>query len=111
MCLTLSRGHRQRIFRNTVLKKVFGRKKEDVVGNWRKLLTEEVYNLPSKLNITRAIESINLIWTGRVTHMERREIYTGFWWGNVKEKDRLEDVGVDKRVMLKRILQIFIGRA
>jgi hypothetical protein len=43
--------------------------------------------------------------------MIRREIHTGFWWGDVKERDRLEGVGVDERVILKWILQIFIGRA
>jgi hypothetical protein len=43
--------------------------------------------------------------------MIRREIHTGFWWGSVKERDRLEDLGVDGRVILKKILQIFIGRA
>jgi hypothetical protein len=60
-CLTLSREHRLRIFRNTVLKKIFGHTEEDVTGNWRKLLTEEVYNLRYKLNITLALESISLI--------------------------------------------------
>jgi len=43
--------------------------------------------------------------------MIRREIHTGFWWGNVKKRDRLEGVGVGDRVILKRILQLLIGRA
>jgi len=29
---------------------------------------------------------------------------TGFWWGNVKERDHFEGLGVDGRIILKRIL-------
>ena len=32
-----------------------------------------------------------------------REMRAGFWWGNVMEGDRLENLGVDKNVILKRI--------
>jgi hypothetical protein len=33
----------------------------------------------------------------------RGEVYTGFWWGNLRERDRLRDPGVDGRIILKRI--------
>jgi hypothetical protein len=32
-----------------------------------------------------------------------REVYTGFWWGNVRERDQLEDLGVDGRIILRWI--------
>jgi hypothetical protein len=36
---------------------------------------------------------------------ERREIYSEFWWGNLNERDGLEDLDIDGRIILKRILK------
>jgi hypothetical protein len=36
---------------------------------------------------------------------EQREEYTGFWWGNLRKRDHLEDPGVGGRVILRRILK------
>jgi hypothetical protein len=35
----------------------------------------------------------------------RGEVHTGFWWGNLKERDRLGDTGVDGRIILRWILR------
>jgi hypothetical protein len=37
--------------------------------------------------------------------MERGEVYTGFWWGNLREKDHLEDLGVFGILILKWIFE------
>jgi hypothetical protein len=44
---------------------------------------------------------------GRVcsTYGGRREAHTGFWWGNLREGDNLEDPGVDGRIILKWIFE------
>jgi hypothetical protein len=38
-------------------------------------------------------------WAGHV--WRRGEVRTGFWWGNLRERDHLEGVGVDERIILK----------
>jgi len=35
----------------------------------------------------------------------RGEVYTGFWWGNLRESDHLEDPGVDGRIILRWIFR------
>ena len=35
----------------------------------------------------------------------RGEVYTGFWWGNLREGDHLEDPGVDGRIILRWIFR------
>ena len=36
-------------------------------------------------------------------------MYTGFWWGNLRERDHLENPGVDRRIILKRIFSKWDG--
>jgi hypothetical protein len=41
-------------------------------------------------------------------HVARRgrgEVYTGFWWGNMRERDNLEDPGLDGRIILRWIFR------
>jgi hypothetical protein len=39
----------------------------------------------------------------------RGEVHTGFWWGDLREVDHLEDVGVDWRIILKWIFKKWDG--
>jgi len=46
-------------------------------------------------------KSRRLGWAGHVERMGRREAYTGFWWGNLRERDHLGDPGVNRRIILR----------
>jgi hypothetical protein len=50
-------------------------------------------------NVIWVIESRRMRWTGFAARIE--EVHTGFCWGNLKERVRLEDVGVDRKIILK----------
>jgi hypothetical protein len=45
---------------------------DEMVGDWRKLHNEELYNLYCSLNISRMIKSRWMSWTGNVAHMEEK---------------------------------------
>jgi hypothetical protein len=49
--LTLREEHRLRVFENRVLRRIFGPKRDDVMGKWRKLHNEELRDLNSSLSI------------------------------------------------------------
>jgi len=44
-------------------------------------------------------------WAGHVERMGRGEACTGFWWGNLREKDHLEDTDVGRRIILRWIFR------
>jgi hypothetical protein len=55
--LTLREEHRLRVFENRVLRRIFGPKRDEVTGGWRKLHTEELHNVYSSPSIIRMIKS------------------------------------------------------
>jgi hypothetical protein len=74
--LTLRKEHRLRVFENRVLRRIFGPKRDEVTGDWRKLHNEELHNLYSSPNIIRMIKSRRMRWEGHVGRMgETRNAY------------------------------------
>jgi hypothetical protein len=63
-CLTLREEHILRVFENRVLRRIFGPKREEVVGGWRRLHNEELHDLYTSLSIIRVINSrrMRLVW-------------------------------------------------
>jgi len=51
------------------------------------------------------IESRRIRWAWHERVQGRREAYKGFWWGNLRERDRLGDPGVDGRIILRWIFR------
>jgi hypothetical protein len=58
-----------RVFENRVLVRIFGSEREEVVGDWKRLLNEELHNLYISLNIIGVIKSRRGRWTGHVECM------------------------------------------
>jgi hypothetical protein len=74
------------VFENRVLRRIFGTNRDEVTGERRKLHHEELNDLYSLPNIIRVVKSRRKKWMGHVEHMrERVEVYTGFWWGTLRE--------------------------
>ena len=67
--LKLREEHRLRVFENRVLRKVFGPKRDEVTGEWKKLHNEELNDLYSLPNIVRVVKSIRMRWAGHVARM------------------------------------------
>jgi len=44
-------------------------------------------------------------WAGREALMGRARVYTEFWWGNLRERDNLEDPDIDGRIILRWIFR------
>jgi hypothetical protein len=67
------------VFGNRVLRKIFGPKRDEVTGEWRKLHNEELPDLYSSPSTIRIVKSRRMRWAGHVAQM-------GYWWGNPEGK-------------------------
>jgi hypothetical protein len=64
------------VFGNSVLRRIFGPKRDEVTGEWRKLHDEELHILYSSPNIIRQIKSRRMRWAGHVARLgEERNMY------------------------------------
>jgi transcription termination factor 2 len=64
------------VFENRVLRRIFGPKRDEVTGGWRKLHNEELHKLYSSPSIIRMIKSRRMRWAGHVARMgEKRNAY------------------------------------
>jgi hypothetical protein len=75
------------VFENRVLRRIFGPKREEVTGDWRKLHNEELHNLYSSPNVIRMIKLRRMRWAGHEAQMGRRGMHIGYRLESQKERD------------------------
>jgi hypothetical protein len=83
------------VFENRVHRRIFRTKNGEVAGWWRKLHNEELHSLLSSLDIGM-FKSRWMRWTGHTEEM--RNVYK-IWLENLKGRDYLEDVGIDRKII------------
>ena len=91
-------SHRLWVFENSVLRKMFGPKK-NLTRDWRELRIVEL--LRSSLYGIRVIKSRRMGLEEHVACMGERIGATELWWGNLRAREHLEELGVEGRIILK----------
>jgi hypothetical protein len=74
--LTLREEYKLAVFENRVLRRIFGPKRDEVTGQWRKLHSGQLHNSYSSLDIIRQIKLRRMRWAGHVARMgEGRNVH------------------------------------
>jgi hypothetical protein len=60
------------VFENRVLRRIFGPKRDEVTGEWRKLYNEELHDLYSSPRLIRIIKSRRMRWAGHIARMGKK---------------------------------------
>ena len=94
---------RLKVSENRVLRRIFEPTRDEITGEWTKLLNEELNDLYSSPNIVRVIKSRRMRRAGHVARMgEWRVVYRVLV---VMERDHLKDPSLDGRIIFKRIFR------
>ena len=83
------------MFENMALWRIFGPRRDEVTGEWRRLHNEELNNLYSSPNTVRVIKSRIMRLAGHVAHVGEERGCIVSWWGSRRERDHWGDLGVD----------------
>jgi hypothetical protein len=98
------------VFENRVLRRIFGPKKNYILGEWRKFHDEKLLNFCSSPNVINKTKARTIIRAGHVARMASMRTHTEFWSENLKGKDNLDDACFNDIIMLKiRVREIVRG--
>jgi hypothetical protein len=88
---------------NRALRRIFGPKREEGTGGWRRL-DNELRNLYNSRNVIRVTKSRRMRWAGHVARTGEMRNAEIFWSENLKVRDYLEYLGKDGRIILEWML-------
>jgi hypothetical protein len=83
------------------VRKIFGPKRDEVIGDWRKLHNEELHNLYSSPSIIRIIKSRRMRWARHVARMGEKRNAFRILVGKPKERDHQKNLDVGGRIILE----------
>ena len=86
-----------------LLRNIYGDKRDEITGEWRKLHNAELHSLHSSPNIIRNLKSRRLRWAGHVARMEQSRNAYRVFVGKPESKRPLVRPKVDGRIILKWI--------
>jgi len=72
--LTLREERKRRVFENMVLRRIFGPRRDEITGEWRRLHNAEINDLYCSPNIVRVIKSRRMRWAGHVVRMGEERV-------------------------------------
>ena len=99
-----------RVFENRVLRRVFGPKRDEVTGEWRKLHNEELRDLYSLHNIVQVVKSRIMRWAGHVARMgEGRGVHRVLVGKPEGKRPLGRDPDIDGRIILRWIFRKWEG--
>jgi hypothetical protein len=97
--LILEEKRRLSVSETMVLRRIYGPKREEGTEDCTRLHNEKLNDTYCSPNITRLIKSRRMRWAGHVACKETRQVHTGVWWRDLRERD----TSLDWRVILKWI--------
>ena len=107
--LTLTEERRLKVFKNRVLRRIFGSRSDEVKGEWRKVSKEEIFLSVIFMKYYSVLKSRKMRWVGHVARMGKRKVVYRILAGKLKEKrDHFEELGVNGRIIVKWISRTFL---
>jgi len=107
--LTLREERKLKVFENRVLRRVFGPKRDEVTGEWRKLHNEDFKDLYFLPNIVRVVKTRRMRWAGHVARMGVGRVVHRVLVGKPEGKSPLGRPDVDGRIILRCIFGKWMG--
>jgi hypothetical protein len=88
------------VFENRVLRRIFGQKRDEVTGEWRKVHNEELRDLYSSTSIIRIIKLRRMRWAGHVARMGEKNAFRL----SVTKAERKRPLGRPRRKWMDNVM-------